>query len=262
MFDVEGMNVVVSGGGRGIGRTLALQLASAGATVVVCSRTRADLEEVAAEAARSGGQVIPVVADVSSGDGCAEMITRSLEACGRIDALVNNAGWDRRRRAIDYDEDEFDQIIGINLKSAYFASTAVARAMIDQGSPGAIVNVTSQAGLMGSMHRAPYSAAKAGLINLTRALASEWGPHGIRVNAVAPGVTMTDPVRRALKNRPQFADELRDRILLGRPADVEEMSAPILFLLTKAAAMITGHTLVVDGGWTASWSNSPSPEVS
>ncbi|MGC0367562.1 NAD(P)-dependent dehydrogenase (short-subunit alcohol dehydrogenase family) [Rhodococcus sp. 27YEA15] len=257
VFEVYGRRIVVAGAGRGIGRFLALQLARSGAFVLACSRTASDLDSLVADGQRHGAAISAVVADLSTVDGVETMVAEAVADLGGVDALVNNAGWDTRRPALDYSEIEFDQLIDINLKSAYFASVAAAKQMIAQGDGGAIVNITSQAGISGSMHRAPYSAAKAGLINLTRALAVEWGPHRIRVNALAPGVTLTDPVRRALESRPGFADEIRERMPMGRPASVEEMSAPIVFLLTRAAAMITGQTLVVDGGWTSSWSSSP-----
>ncbi|MER6176135.1 SDR family oxidoreductase [Streptosporangium sp. NPDC001681] len=253
-FDVAGQVVIVTGAGRGIGRALALDLAASSATVVAVSRTRSDLDALQAEIEEAGGEAVTVVADLATTDGARTLVEEAVAACGRIDGLVNNVGWDVRRDAVDYTEDEVDRILSVNLKAAYWTSVYAAKRMLEQGTGGAIVNVASQAGILGSHGRAPYSAAKAGLLNLTRSLATEWGRAGIRVNALAPGVTLTDPVRMSLAARPHFAAEVRERILLGRPADPREVGLPILFLLSPAAAMITGQTLVVDGGWTAAWS--------
>lgn len=242
--------VAVSGAGRGIGRRIALDAARAGATVVACSRTQANLDELAAEIAAAGGRCETVTADLVERDGIGRFVDTAVERCGRIDGLVNNAGWNRLRDAVDYSEEEVDDLIGLNLTSVYWACVLGARRMIELGTGGAIVNITSQAGVVGAPGRAPYSAAKAGVNNLSRTLAAEWATHGIRVNALAPTVTLTPLGRKVMEERPGFAAEVRERNLFGRAAEVEEISLPTLFLLTSAASMITGQVLVVDGGWT------------
>jgi 2-deoxy-D-gluconate 3-dehydrogenase len=253
-FDVSGQVIVVAGAGRGIGRVLASDLCASSATVVACSRTQADLDSLRDEVRGTAGEVVTVSADLSGTDGIKEMISAALDACGRIDGLVNNVGWDRRREAVDYTEDEVDTLLNINLRTAYWSCVLTAKEMMSRGTGGSIVNVASQAGVLGSVGRAPYSAAKGGLISLTRSLATEWKRDAIRVNGIAPGPTATSRVAESLELRPVFAGEIRDRMLHGRPSDPHEVSAPIIFLLSPAASMITGHTLVVDGGWTAAWS--------
>jgi 2-dehydro-3-deoxy-D-gluconate 5-dehydrogenase len=253
-FDVSGQVIVVAGAGRGIGRVLAADLCASSARVVACSRTQADLDSLQDEVRGTGGEVVTICADLSGTDGIKEMISKAVTTCGRIDGLVNNVGWDRRREAVDYTEDEVDTLLNINLRTAYWSCVLTAKAMMSQGAGGSIVNIASQAGILGSVGRAPYSAAKGGLINLTRSLATEWKRDAIRVNGLAPGPTLTSRVADSLQLRPGFAGEVRDRMLHGRPADPHEVTAPIIFLLSPAASMITGHTLVVDGGWTAAWS--------
>jgi NAD(P)-dependent dehydrogenase (short-subunit alcohol dehydrogenase family) len=253
-FDVSGQVVVVTGAGRGIGRVLVSDLCASSATVVACSRTQVDLDSLREEVSGAGGEVVTIRADLSETKGIHLLISETLDVCGRIDGIVNNAGWDRRREAVDYTEEEVDALLNINLRSAYWSCVLAARAMMSLGTGGSIVNISSQAGILGSVGRAPYSAAKAGLINLTRSLASEWARDGIRVNGVAPGPTLTRQVAESLEQHPELAREVQERMLNGRAAYPHEVTAPILFLLSPAASMITGHTLVVDGGWTAAWS--------
>jgi gluconate 5-dehydrogenase len=248
-FSVANQVVAVTGAGRGIGRAIALDAARSGALVSACSRTDTELESLAEEIENFGGRCEWTTADLGSVAGVQDFVRFTTKAYGRIDAIVNNAGFNRLKDALDYDEDDVDVLLNVNLKSVYFLCTAAAREMIGQGG-GAIVNITSQAGVVGAPGRAPYSAAKAGVNNLTRTLAAEWATHQIRVNAVAPTVTLTPLARTVMAERPSFAEEVKEKILLGRPAEVEEISLPVLFLLSRAAAMITGHTLVVDGGWT------------
>jgi 2-deoxy-D-gluconate 3-dehydrogenase len=248
-FNLDGV-VVVTGSGKGIGRAIALDAAASGATVVACSRTRQDLESLTLEIEAAGGSCHSAVIDVATFKGAVELIDFAASTCGRVDALVNNAGTNLLKDAVDYTEEEVDEILNVNLRSVYWLCVGAAKQMIRQRSGGAIVNITSQAGVVGGPGRAPYSGAKAGVNNLTRSLAAEWASHGIRVNALAPTVTLTPLGEKAMADRPAFAAEVRERILLGHPATVREISLPTIFLLSTAASMITGHTLVVDGGWT------------
>ena len=249
-FGLEGQVIAVPGAGRGIGRAIALDAALAGATVAACSRTESELTTLAEEIRDAGGRCEATVADVGQRQGIQMFVDFVSERCGRIDGMVNNAGINVLRDALDYSEEEVDLLIDFNLKAVFWACVASGRRMIEQGHGGSIVNITSQAGVVGAPGRAPYSGAKAGVNNLTRTLAAEWAGHGIRVNALAPTVTLTPLLKTVLAQRPEFAEEIRERVLLGRPAEVREISLPAVFLLSAAASMITGHTLVVDGGWT------------
>lgn len=242
--------IAVTGAGRGIGRAIALDAARAEARVTACSRTAEELETLEEEVREFGGRCETTCADVSTKDGVEAFIDFTVATCGRIDGLVNNAGVNVLRDALDYSEEEVDLLIDFNLKAVYWSCVLGARRMIAQQGGGSIVNITSQAGVVGAPGRGPYSGAKAGVHNLTRTFAAEWASHGIRVNALAPTVTLTPLGKQAMEQRPEFAAEVRERILLGRPAQVREMSLPTVFLLSRAASMITGHTLVVDGGWT------------
>ncbi|MEW6751290.1 MAG: SDR family oxidoreductase [Candidatus Latescibacterota bacterium] len=250
-YALDGQVVVVTGAGRGIGRTVALDAARSGARLAAGSRTPAELETLASEVRRLGGECFVHPLDVTQVSSIGAFFAAVTRACGRIDGLVNNAGYNKLGAALEYPEELFDQVIDANLKNVFFCSQRVARQMIAQGGGGSIVNVSSQAGVVGAPERAPYSAAKAGVNNLTRTLAAEWAPHRIRVNAIAPTVTRTPLAEQAMRASQAFALAVRTKNLLrGDLAEPEEISAPILFLLSPAASMITGHTLVVDGGWT------------
>lgn len=250
-FGLDGSVVLVTGAGKGIGFGIAVDAARSGASVVACSRTDSDLTHLSEVIGGFGGTCRTVRADVTDAEDRSRLLDVAEESFGRIDALVNNAGANRLRDAVDYEESEVEALIGLNLTAVYWMSVGVAKRMIPAESGGTILNITSQAGVVAAPGRSPYSAAKAGVNHLTRSLAAEWAPHGIRVNALAPTVTATPLGIEAMAQRPALAAEVAERIVLrGRAATIEEITRPAVFLLSEASSLITGQTLVVDGGWT------------
>ncbi len=250
-FGLEGKVVAVTGAGRGIGRLIATEAFESGAKLAVGSRTVGELETLQAEIVEAGGECFYNSVDVSDVASIRVFIQSIVEHYGRIDVLVNNAGYNKLAKIVDYDEEEYDRIVDANLKNVFFCSQAAAKQMIAQGGGGAIVNLSSQAGVVGAPERGPYSGAKAGVNNLTRTMAAEWAEFGIRVNVVAPTVTRSPMAEKAMRDSPSFASSVKEKNLLRRDlAEPGEVSAPVIFLASEAASMITGHTLVVDGGWT------------
>ena len=250
-FGLEDKIVIVTGAGRGIGRTIALECFQSGAKLAVGSRTTGELETLAAEIGAAGGSCFYHPLDVTDVDSIQAFMDAVVSHYGRMDVLINNAGYNKVGKILDYDEELYDLIVDANLKNVFFCSQIAARQMIAQGGGGNIINISSQAGVVGAPERGPYSGAKGGVNNITKTMAAEWAEYQIRVNAVAPTVTRSPLAETAMKESQAFADAVKTKNLLrGALAEPEEMSAPVIFLASDAASMITGHTLVVDGGWT------------
>jgi 2-deoxy-D-gluconate 3-dehydrogenase len=251
-FRLEDRGAIVTGAGRGMGRVFSTALAHAGADVVVTElpgRER-DAEETAVEVRAAGRRALVVSLDVVQLSSIRAMVEQVVDQWGHIDILVNNAGINIRQFAVDVTEDAWDRIVSVNQKGLFFCSQVVGRHMIERGQGGKVINVASQMGLVGDKQRAVYCATKAAVVNLTRVLALEWAPHGINVNAVAPTYVRTPLVEALLQDKDVREDIVR-RIPLGRVAEPEEVAGAVVFLASPASDFVTGHTLVVDGGWTA-----------
>ncbi len=250
-FALQDKVVVVTGAGRGIGRVIAREAFESGARVAVGSRSVGELESLSQEIKARGGECFHHVLDVSDTRSIARFMAAVVAHYGRVDVLINNAGYNKAGSLLECDEALYHQIVDANLKSVMFCSQAAARQMIAQGGGGAIVNISSQASVIGAPGRGIYSGAKAGVNNLSRSMAAEWAEHGIRVNVVAPTVTRSALAEQVVAANPELAASIRSNNLLRHDfAEPEEISAPVIFLASAAASMITGQILVVDGGWT------------
>lgn len=243
-LQLEGKAVLVTGAARGLGRAIADGLAECGATVYGTSRDAGTAQEIGQ---RYG--TLPLVLDVARTEGIGAFVDELEERSGGLDLLVNNAGVNIPRPALEVTQQQWDTVLDTNLKGIFFLTQAVARHWIAKGSPGAVVNVASQAGIVAIEERAAYGASKAALIHLTKVLALEWASAGIRVNAVAPTFVRTELLESTL-SRPDWAAELLSRIPMGRFGEPEEIAGAVAFLLSDTASLITGHTLPIDGGYT------------
>ncbi|KOF52928.1 2-deoxy-D-gluconate 3-dehydrogenase [Achromobacter sp. DMS1] len=248
--DLKSKTVLVTGAYSGLGRHFALVLAGAGARVALCGRRKALGEEVAAQIRASGGQARVIGMDVTQPAGVQAAFDQAAEALGPVGIVINNAGIALTQPALDVSEADWTGVIDVNLNGAWRVAQAAARHFIAHGRPGSIVNIASILGQRVASHVAPYAAAKAGLLHLTRALALEWARHGIRVNAIAPGYIATD------LNRDFFASPAGEALIkrvpqrrLGQPGDLD---GPLLLLASDASAFMTGSVIDVDGGHLAS----------
>jgi NAD(P)-dependent dehydrogenase (short-subunit alcohol dehydrogenase family) len=246
-FYLKDKVAIVTGGGTGLGRSIALALAEAGADVAVASRKLANLEKVAGEIEALGRRSLAVVADITSKAEVENLAQRVAEKLGTIEILVNNAGTvPLAKPLIDLSEDEWDEAFATNLKGHYLCSQAVGRMMMVQ-KKGVIINISSTNALRAKGERGAYPIAKAGVIMLTRVLARELGRYNIRVNAIAPALFKTEMGEQWVCN-PDFMQQYQVQVALGRLGELNEIIGAALFLASESASYITGHTIVVDGG--------------
>ena len=243
--------VLVTGASSGIGRAIALAVAEVGADVAVCEvPQKVDaLDEVCKAVGDLGQRALPLALQLPDQESIDAAVSRVIDTYGRVDILVNNAGVNIPRDALEVTEADWDGVLDVNLKGLFFMSQRVARSMIETGG-GKIVNIASQNGVVGYYKRAAYCSSKAGVINLTRVLAVEWASHQITVNAVGPTFILT-PLTQSTFDNEALREDLLSRIPLGRVGKPEDVVGAVVFLASPAADLITGHTLLVDGGWTA-----------
>ncbi len=245
-FDLTGKVAIVTGGGRGIGRAIALGLAGAGVSVVIAGRTAEQLDTVAKEINALGGRALPVVTDLTVGEQIENLVQETIKKFGRIDILVNNAARSFLRSLLELREDGWDKVFDTNVKAAWLLSRAVARVMIEQKG-GRIINITTVGAEKAELGMAAYGCSKAALKMLTRCMAREWAPYGILVNAVGPGLTRTD-FSKPIWSNPDIARHVESLLPMGRLAEPEEIVGSVLFLASDLANYITGHSIYVDGG--------------
>ena len=248
-FDFSGKIALVTGAGRGIGYHTALALAGYGADVAVCSRSVPELEGVARQIEGMGRQAMIRCADITRVDDIRSMVEAVCETFGRIDILVNNAGVNRPQDAVEVTEENWDLIMNTNLKGLFFCAQAVGRVMIAQKG-GKIINISSDAGTVGLARRAAYCASKGGVNLLTKVLAIEWAGHNVYVNAVSPAFIET-PLTEPMFRDPGFREYVLGNTPLGRVGKPQDVTGAVVFLASRASDYMTGHVMLVDGGWTA-----------
>ena len=249
-FDLDGRVALVTGAARGLGRSIALALADAGADVALGLRDASRPAEVADEVAALGRRVLPVQMDVRRTAEVFDAVDETVARLGRLDILINNAGVGPENPAEDVRPEDFDLTVDVNLKGTFFASQAAGRVMIRQRY-GRIVNLSSQAGFVALPGESVYCMTKAAIAHLTKCLAVEWGQYGITVNAVAPTFIATPGTAEALADPDLHADIVARIAALHRIGEPMEVAGAIVFLTSPAASLITGETILIDGGWTA-----------
>ncbi|MGJ8533000.1 MAG: SDR family NAD(P)-dependent oxidoreductase [Alphaproteobacteria bacterium] len=252
IFDLSGKVALVTGASRGLGRSMAVGLAEAGAKIVVTSRNLTSLEETSAEIERVGGTSVPLVLDVSDVSGMTDQMSKlAAQFPGGLDILVNNAGYEEVCPSLDVTEDVWDRVVDTNLKGAFFCARNAARMMVDTGRGGAIINVCSLTSYVGVPTAVPYGSSKSGLLGMTRALSTEWAAHRIRVNAIAPGYFRTELTDQFYQNE-DWQNAMLEKIPLGSFGDSNDLKGAVVFLASDASNYITGQCIGIDGGYLAS----------
>ncbi len=247
-FSLEGKVAVVTGGTIGLGEAMAIGLAEAGADIAAVYHL--DLPQHVERFERLGRKWVGVQADLSSIQPVNDIVQKVVDAYGHIDILVNNAGIIRRNKSIDFSEKDWDAVMDINLKTLFFLSQAVARQFLKQGTGGKIINIASMLSFQGGILVPSYTASKSGVMGLTKLLACEWAPHGINVNAIAPGYMATRNTQ-AIQDDPVRSRQILERIPTGRWGKPDDLKGAVVFLASEASNYVQGHTLAVDGGWLA-----------
>jgi NAD(P)-dependent dehydrogenase (short-subunit alcohol dehydrogenase family) len=251
LFDIDGRVVVITGGGRGLGAALARGFAEAGARVVIGDQNAENAQSRAAEIRDSGGAAVATGCDITDPQQVEALCDLATQSFGTLDVLVNNAGINIPKPAEDLRLEEWSRIIGVNLTGTFICCQAAGAIMLRQGS-GCLINICSTHGHVGSyVHKAAaYNASKAGVVNLTRSLALEWGDRGVRVNGISPGALATELMTTRLAD-PEYVRKTLERLAIKRIGQPEDVVGAALFLASPAAAWLTGQIMAVDGGWLA-----------
>jgi NAD(P)-dependent dehydrogenase (short-subunit alcohol dehydrogenase family) len=250
MFDITGKTAVVTGGGAGLGEAAAKALADAGASLVLCGRKQEALERVASEIESAGGRALSIVADVTKRADVEQMAEKAEKAYGKVDILVNNAGINIVKPFLKLTEEEWDSVMNTNLKGCFYCCRAFGKGMVERKS-GSIINIVSVFGRTGFMNISPYIASKGAIVQLTKALAVEWGRHNVRVNAIAPSYMKTDMARRDIESDERVLQFNLSKIPMRRGGEPNELGGAVVFLASEASSFVTGETIAVDGGWLA-----------
>lgn len=247
-FRLEGKVAIVTGCDTGLGQGMAVALAEAGCDVVGVNRKIP--VQTAEKIHALGRRFLAIQADLSQQESLNDIVTQTVSTFGRIDILVNNAGTIRREDALNFSEQDWDDVMNLNLKSVFFLSQAVARQFLTQGQGGKIINIASMLSFQGGIRVPSYTASKSGVLGITRLLANEWAAQGINVNAIAPGYMATNNTQQ-LRDDADRNQEIVDRIPAGRWGTPDDLKGPAVFLASSASDYINGYTLAVDGGWLA-----------
>ena len=245
-FRLDGLSALVTGASKGIGAAIAVALAEAGADVACHGNSRAP-DETAERVRALGRKAIAVRADLGLRDAPAAMVDATNAGLGRIDILVNNAGTIRRAPAVEFTEEDWDAVIEVNLRSVFRLCQLAGRGMLERGR-GKILNIASLLSFQGGITVPAYAASKGAVAQLTKALANEWAPRGVNVNAIAPGYIRTDNTAALMKD-PTRSRQILERIPAGRWGEVEDLTGAAVFLCSRASDYVNGHVLAVDGGW-------------
>ncbi|SKA70658.1 2-dehydro-3-deoxy-D-gluconate 5-dehydrogenase KduD [Pantoea ananatis] len=247
-FSLQDKIAVVSGCNTGLGQAMALGLAEAGCNIVGINQVEPD--ETIKQVTALGRRFLSLKADLRNIDAIPALLDSAIAYFDRIDILVNNAGMIRREDAINFSEQDWDDVMDLNIKSLFFMSQAAARHFIAQGDGGKIINIASMLSFQGGIRVPSYTASKSGVMGITRLLANEWAKHRINVNAIAPGYMATDNTQQ-LRADAQRSAEILDRIPAGRWGKPEDLMGPVVFLASRASDYMNGYTIAVDGGWLA-----------
>jgi NAD(P)-dependent dehydrogenase (short-subunit alcohol dehydrogenase family) len=249
LFDLSGRVAIVTGAGRGLGRTMAIALAAAGADICASARSQDEIESLAAEVRDLGRRAIAVSADCTDPAACDRVVEAAVGQLGRVDILVNNAGMNIRKPVLELAEEEYRQVLETNLVGYFHFARSAGRMLVKQGS-GKVINISSILGRVALASQGAYASSKGGIEQLTKVLAIEWAPDNVQVNAIGPTYFETE-LTRPLFEDPERKAFISGRTPMGRWGQPHELAGAVIFLASRASDYVTGHTLMVDGGWTA-----------